>query len=466
MRKNYLLILKVTVAVAFLYLSGCKKDSTQQPANILTDKTSQASNNPGQDELIPTPGGLRLKSQVHLIEPGAHMSVVGGHVLKVLDETGKVMADFGQARTTNINTQETPALQNLNSSNAPLSGAAGNANWQTFASWNNTSGQPITSFNTTWKVPTAPSTNHDQVIYLFNGLAQPDQHDIMQPVLQWGNNHVFGGNYWLISNWYVWDTGAAYTTTISPIAPNTSLIGMLTYTGQANGSYNYTSSFSGYGNSMSIVKGTQYHDFNLPGSNVAIPTVNLQTWAYETMEVYHWVNGVVTPEVTQSTDYPADLDVQMTNVQLYINHSPASGLSWTTTNGPYAVVGEHTNIVNGSSSSGEVDLYFHPQLPATPLINGHPYYQWTPPGYYQAGSITGAPGSLVHITISAYGPGDSINFTMDGPPYGAILSGPMGNHVVLANGTTTQTFYMPGTGYVYWSATAVTTSGSTGISVY
>lgn len=62
----------------------------------------------------------------------------------------------------------------------------------------------FSKFNGYWVVPTAPQTQTTQVIYLFPGL---DWHygpygSIIQPVLLWGNNGFYGGNYWSLSSWW------------------------------------------------------------------------------------------------------------------------------------------------------------------------------------------------------------------------------------------------------------------------
>ncbi|MDB5008695.1 MAG: milk-clotting protease [Mucilaginibacter sp.] len=81
-----------------------------------------------------------------------------------------------------------------------------------------------------------------------------------------------------------------------------------------------------------------------------------------------------------------------------------------------------------------------------------------------SGTINSNPGAVVHVTVSAYGPGTLTNFTMSG----AQLSGPMGNSIYIQNNSTTQTFTMPSSGWVTWSGyfQRSGTSGTGDIAVY
>lgn len=72
--------------------------------------------------------------------------------------------------------------------------------WIAYAFWNNATGSPITSFKTVWLVPPGPASQDNQLIYIFNGIQNASM--IYQPVLQWGNNNSFGGNYWCVACWY------------------------------------------------------------------------------------------------------------------------------------------------------------------------------------------------------------------------------------------------------------------------
>lgn len=65
-----------------------------------------------------------------------------------------------------------------------------------------------------WNVPSSP-TQTGSLIYLFTGLEPSTFDEILQPVLQWGNNGAFGGNYWTIVAWYVYPNGYIHSTPLN-----------------------------------------------------------------------------------------------------------------------------------------------------------------------------------------------------------------------------------------------------------
>src|SRR5205823_3049829 len=96
-----------------------------RPAVLPLTEATQASderNTNVTNDLVLTPGGYRSRSRVHLIEPGHAVDVDGGQL----------------------------GLVDLASGGRP--GPPSNSNWISYAGWLNTTGQPITSFQTVWKV--------------------------------------------------------------------------------------------------------------------------------------------------------------------------------------------------------------------------------------------------------------------------------------------------------------------------
>ncbi len=49
-----------------------------------------------KDEIVITPGGPRLKSKVHHVEPGQHVDAAGGRLKIVDDATGRIIKDLGE----------------------------------------------------------------------------------------------------------------------------------------------------------------------------------------------------------------------------------------------------------------------------------------------------------------------------------------------------------------------------------
>jgi hypothetical protein len=111
-------------------------------------------------------------------------------------------------------------------------------------------------------------------------------------------------------------------------------------------------------------------------------------------------------------------------------------------------------------------LYGYPPAAPTVNINGKTNIWWETNGS-ASGNINAPANTLVHLTVSAYGPGTTTQCSISG----ATLSTSPGNYVYIQNNTITQTFTMPASGSVTWSGyfskTAQASAGSTGgISVY
>lgn len=65
-----------------------------------------------------------------------------------------------------------------------------------------------------WTVPNNPLSISNQLLYYFPGFQNlSGTLSIIQPVMQWGNNGAFGGNYWSIASWFVNSAGVAFHST-------------------------------------------------------------------------------------------------------------------------------------------------------------------------------------------------------------------------------------------------------------
>jgi hypothetical protein len=71
--------------------------------------------------------------------------------------------------------------------------------WTESANW--TSPVAIKRFSAQFHVPAAPRVYTNQLIYMFPALEDVAGTSIVQPVLQYGNNGAWGGNYWTIASW-------------------------------------------------------------------------------------------------------------------------------------------------------------------------------------------------------------------------------------------------------------------------
>ncbi len=184
---------------------------------------------------------------------------------------------------------------------------------------------------------------------------------------------------------------------------------------------------------------------------MTIPFVNQQPWAFVTLEAYNRNGYRAGYDVPFYYDFPADMDVKMTNISLTTGTSPAA-LTWSPAVGQNAFWGENAVVVsNNSAGNGEVDLYFHS---AGPEINGSSGYSFTAAEKTGGGWLEAAPGRLVTVTVSASGaPGYG--------PYAQYFYLPSG--VTFTNGATqlscsgtsycsaSAQFYMTSYGTIDWT---------------
>jgi hypothetical protein len=86
-------------------------------------------------------------------------------------------------------------------------------------------------------VPSNPSAA-DGLNYLFNGIEPTSEDYILQPVLQWGWNGYFGGNYWVIASWLV-GTSIVFYGTPEGVSPGDTLYGYTWITGESDGDFSW-----------------------------------------------------------------------------------------------------------------------------------------------------------------------------------------------------------------------------------
>ena len=256
---------------------------------------------------VRTPGGFRHNSFVHPLKPG-HVVAKHAGVLRTLDVATNTLVDVPAATV--------PAQD--------LAGAGGG--WVTWAAWVNATGASITSFMTSWVVPPAPSSDSNQLIYIFNALEDQAGDDILQPVLQWGVSGGGGGSYWGVASWYVDSSQHAFCTPVVPVKVGDKLIGVLSFDGS-----NYKSEFQGIAGTSLIAQG-----------------LSQLVQATETLEVYG---------LTKSTDYPSAPMTRMTSINLQLAGNPTP-LNWSASAMSNPPFGEHTTIENSLNPGGEVDLYY------------------------------------------------------------------------------------------------------------
>lgn len=262
--------------------------------------------------LVLTPGGYRHPSLVHKVDKG--------EILRITDQAITIYdKKMVLRRKVDLLQPKTGPIPSLGSG------------WISFASWTNNIGTPISSFSTSWVVPSESSTKGSQTIFLFNGI-DPSNHSkaILQPVLQWGSSYAGGGKYWSIASWYVLDDGNAFYTNLIPVKPLDELVGLMTLTGQANGKFSYRSEFVGFANSV-----------------LTIQDVDELVWCNETLEAYSIEHG---------SDYPNTPYTAFQQIQIQTGASTPT-LSWSPQNW-VTNCGQDSAVASNANPGGEVDIFY------------------------------------------------------------------------------------------------------------
>jgi len=77
--------------------------------------------------------------------------------------------------------------------------------------------EPAGCLSATWVVPEPPEVPDQSLIYMFCGLEDASLTTILQPVLQWGNNRLFGdAESWCIACWHCTPSGQTIVSTHRP----------------------------------------------------------------------------------------------------------------------------------------------------------------------------------------------------------------------------------------------------------
>ena len=294
-----------------------------------------------------TPGGWRPKSKVHRVEPGQVVSLAGGRLKIVHAESGKVVRDLGaipkppRRKAAKAKSAKTGAVSLAMNPVAAPKGAHAPAPitdaWIVYSGWFNTTGNPISYFKTRWAVPPAPATDHDQTIFLFNGIEPGDSAFILQPVVQWGSSGAGGGSYWSITNWYVGSDGTALYMPLITVNTGDVVEGIMTLTGDNGANHDYLSSFTGF-----------------PAADLVVTNAGELTWANEVLECY---------DVQEFSDYPDTALTAFHDIEIRLRTSTSpftevqATIDWDVHN-DVTDNGQQCVIVSNDSPGGDVYLYY------------------------------------------------------------------------------------------------------------
>jgi len=294
--------------------------------SVILQAVKDSNYNISKKELVNTPFGPALKSNVHYVSNNHHLNIKDDKIEIVHSKSGIVKMAFRNKPTENIIVNK--------SQNGWING------WITYAYCQimdeNISNQAPNYFSTTWNVPSPPLIYSDQLLYLFDGVEtiQSGVAHIVQPVLQWGISPAGGGEYWSICNWYV-NSNQFYYDSLIKVNPGESLQGIIQMISSSDTLFTYNSCFKGYTSGL-IIR-------NIP--QLLMPIIGFEAYNLELCN-----------------EYPNDEKIRMGNIQIKNNVGNPRVIwnSFDDINKPVMKCGQFTKIVTSSSSGGVVDIYFRP----------------------------------------------------------------------------------------------------------
>jgi len=189
---------------------------------------------------IQVPGQLIRPDCVHQVPSGARIEFgSNGEPTGDVTMKGELIAHYDACPEPAIDTRH------LGSEDQHDPGPTGNG-WVEASQWEVPLGG---SDNIDWmsgyfQVPSFPAEN-GSLIYLFNGIQPTGGNWILQPVIQYGDNGAFGGDYFVVASWLVGPKGSGivYVSTPQPASPSDVIFGITEQTGVSGAPPNQTDSY-------------------------------------------------------------------------------------------------------------------------------------------------------------------------------------------------------------------------------
>jgi|SRR5208282_4282331 hypothetical protein len=206
--------------------------STYSIAQEQTNASQATMDHPGWVQI---PGELIRPDCVHEIPNGASVEVEDGQITGDVMLNGARIAHYDACPEDAVITRPRGRTQNL--AHTPGTGNG----WVEADQWEASLGSKdnIDFMGGNWTVPSNPSSN-GALIYLFNGIEPSSENWILQPVLQYGSNGAFGGNYWVIASWMVGPNNYAFYGTPEKVHPGNSILGYTEMTGTSGNTLYWT----------------------------------------------------------------------------------------------------------------------------------------------------------------------------------------------------------------------------------
>jgi hypothetical protein len=184
------------------------------------------------------PGRLIRPDCVHQVPNGARIEFGSdGNPTGDVKLNGKVIAHYDSCPEESIDTR----FLGSQGDHSPNPSGYGNG-WVEASQWELSlaSTANIDDFYGYWYVPGPPSEG-GALVFLFNGVEPTVGGWIMQPVLQWGNNGNWGGDYYSSASWLVGPegTGIAYYSTPYVVSSGDYLLGITQQNGVTDSTLSY-----------------------------------------------------------------------------------------------------------------------------------------------------------------------------------------------------------------------------------
>ena len=167
------------------------------------------------------PGRLMRPDCVHQVPSGAQIEFGSdGQPTGNVKTKGKVIAHYDSCPEQSIDTRHLDSQ----AGHSPNPSGYGNG-WVEASQWELSLGSQdnIAQLINYWYVP-APPAEDGALVFMFNGIEPSGTEGILQPVLQYGDNGNFGGDYYTFASWLV-GSGYAFYSTPYVVSPGDYLFG-------------------------------------------------------------------------------------------------------------------------------------------------------------------------------------------------------------------------------------------------
>jgi len=266
---------------------GTRADDAEAVESALT-----APSNPATVPSIPI--GKTMAPSGNLMDSACVFEVPNG---AIVDANGNVIVNGS------IVDHHTPCTPEQMGSASPASGTIGVVppafnGWADYSWANATYIDGLAYYNglfANWTVPNNPTDPYYQIVYLFPSFESSNE--IIQPVLQWGNNGSFGGQWWTIASWYVSGSSGTHSPPLKVYAGD-SLLGQITIadsvtkgqyeiitTDQTQGG-EYTYLYTNTSHPMTSVQGGVLEEYNMTTC-----TQNPSSWPVTFSNIEVWQAG-------------------------------------------------------------------------------------------------------------------------------------------------------------------------------